>query len=224
MLMDSTAYSRRRRATRTGWLDDSIQNTLLCSSLHPEGLALLDISELGARVRIDALAKRPELLSKHSATLVLGEGFKCPVRIKIAYLGADMAGLEFVDQPRQFHHLIRAYFRHELLGANLRPLRSAGRNDILRFSDDGPNWLEIGLQAAELNLFSADLTTLGHHIRWSTELPRISVNRPQRGTDSRVEPDLLPRELIRVIRNIPDLDEKLKAKLEAIILASFKND
>ncbi len=216
--MDSNDFSQRRRAARTEWLDDSVQGQIHSPTLQSAGMRLQDISELGARVSLDADARRPEQSSRHQGTLTLGSGFKCPLRFKVAFVAADTAGLEFIDQPREFHHLVRAYFRHELLGAQLRLLRSAGRKDILRFSDEGPNWLEIGLQAAEVDKFSADLTTLGHHVRWSAELPELSINSAKRGTEE--TSSLLPRELLRVIRNVPELNEGLKKKLETVILSS----
>lgn len=217
-------------------------------------LPLLDISELGTRVRLARppesgdSAAIPRAGARAMGSLVLGipeggstEGVRFPIRARFVHLGPDTAGLEFVDTPRTLQQLIRAYFRSELLGASLRPLRSAGRRDLLRFSDEGPNWVEIELcsssrrteielcsssrgteiepaagDPASIERFSAELGTLGVHLRWSRALPHLDFQRVRPRALELVAGEAEPRDVLRALRNVQGLPAAVLAGLELI--------
>lgn len=219
---DMNDFSLRRRTGRAVHLDPEIPCFLLCPELGSRPIPVLDISELGTRFALESLPASPRPGGQYLATLQLDQDFRCEIRIRVAYLDARVAGVEFVDPPKPFVHLIRAFFRHELLGANLRLLRDAGRRDVLRFSDHGPNWVEIFLEDGPGEKtprgLVADLTSFGAHVKWSTELPHLIITQARKRSRNPVNEELGPREFIRVIRNIPELDAALASRIEKIAL------
>lgn len=217
--MENIDYSSRRRAQRAQVMNEESPPALVSAGLKLDSLPLLDISELGTRVKLVTDPSRLKMGAQATASLILGEGFQCALRARIVHLGADSAGVEFIDAPRSLQQLIRAYFRHELLGASLRPFRSAGRQDLLRFSDHGPNSVELSFDGPELDRFSAELNTFGAHLSWTRDLPHLSLHRTRPLSADPFNEELQPREILRLLRNIPALNPKAREKVELILAA-----
>lgn len=207
-----TGYERIPAARATD-LGSPRVHRMTCAQWGAEPIPVIDISETGAR-----LGLRPNLTftpgMMFDTVLQLRNHFEHSVRVKIIHLQPDSFGVEFVDTKTLFKELIRTYFRHELLGAKLKPHdeAAAGKATTKWASKDGKDSLELVFENGKPRQFAVSLDTLSLHREWSD------------GADSgEALLALNAAELVRVIRNIQKMPADQRTALEDLLLSAEKD-
>jgi hypothetical protein len=112
--------------------------------------ALLDVSELGARIATDEVEFTIRAGHVLRGTLNLDGLIMHAVEFRVVHCSTSFTGVEFVEPPEKLRAAIRSFYRFELAGASLQPVTSAETRNTLRFACPEKGHLQITLTDSKI--------------------------------------------------------------------------
>ena len=205
----------RRRSERAHVLNRLKGVFIKCDLLTKPEVRVVNISDTGIWIETSYLTSEAKVSKTLSAKIIVGKTV-APVTLKLARLGGQVSGFEFVSPSGILRGAIRVYFEAELVGASLKPVKETDDEEekprVLEFQDNKSNSLRIEVKEEQVKKFDIDI--LGNQIIWSEsgELCLLQNSKPH------PIGSFLRKQVVQFIRNADTIAPPYRKQMERVLM------